>query len=355
MENKQNDNENNDTNNKNSENKNFLNKKHNHPDTKKHKKKKNNKNKIKINKNKKTPLDSLEKLYQKAKNLYYEKSSPYDLDKLDYTKKINKEKKWTYDILKSGTFDDKISSLMLYIKENPKQTLKYLEMLFRLLNNKNRRKNESVIIALKELFLEYILQGKKYISFIKTFGNNDIKNIKISDDKLIESYYEDRIHNLYLKLISSLEENIINEPLPKLKKKSMDYLFEMIVKEPECEETILSDLINKLGDPLSEISNYAIQLLKDLQGKHMKMSLVIFNNVKTFFTSTKNNNAKYNALVYLSQMIIPHGVYGFLEESIKFFFNLFNQFSGRDNLNNKKYNDKKASIVFRLEFLFFEI
>jgi hypothetical protein len=188
---------------------------------------------------------------------------------------------------------------MLYIKENPKQTLKYLEMLFRLLNNKNRRKNESVIIALKELFLEYILQGKKYISFIKTFGNNDIKNIKISDDKLIESYYEDRIHNLYLKLISLLEENIINEPLPKLKKKSMDYLFEMIVKEPECEETILSDLINKLGDPLSEISNYAIQLLKDLQGKHMKMSLVIFNNVKTFFTSTKNNNAKYNALVYL--------------------------------------------------------
>ena len=28
----------------------------------------------------------------------------------------------------------------------------------------------------------------------------------------------------------------------------MDYLFEMIVKKPECEETILSDLINKLGD-----------------------------------------------------------------------------------------------------------
>ena len=56
---------------------------------------------------------------------------------------------------------------MLYIKENPKHTLKYLEMLFRLLNNNNRRKNESVIITLKELFMEYILQGKKYISFIK--------------------------------------------------------------------------------------------------------------------------------------------------------------------------------------------
>ena len=40
-------------------------------------------------------------------------------------------------------------------------------MLFSLLNNNNRRKNETVIIALKELFMEYILQGKKYISFIK--------------------------------------------------------------------------------------------------------------------------------------------------------------------------------------------
>ena len=40
----------------------------------------------------------------------------------------------------------------------------------------------------------------------------------------------------------------------------MDYLFEMIVKETECEETILIDLINKLYDPLSEISNYTIQL-----------------------------------------------------------------------------------------------
>ena len=61
---------------------------------------------------------------------------------------------------------------MLYIKENPKKTLKYLEMLFRLLNNKNLRKNENVIIALKELFLENILQGKKYLFFIKPYGNN---------------------------------------------------------------------------------------------------------------------------------------------------------------------------------------
>ncbi len=76
--------------------------------------------------------------------------------------------------------------------------------------------------------MEYIIKGKKYISFIKTFGNNEIKNIKISDDKLIKSYYEDRIHNLYLKLISSLEENIINEL--NLKKKSMIFFMNIFRK-----------------------------------------------------------------------------------------------------------------------------
>ena len=68
---------------------------------------------------------------------------------------------------------------MLFIKENPKQILKYLEVLFRLLNNKNRRKNKSIIIALKELFLEYILQLKKYFIY-KNFWkqrNKKYKNI----------------------------------------------------------------------------------------------------------------------------------------------------------------------------------
>ena len=98
--------------------------------------------------------------------------SEFDLDKIDYNQKVNKEKRWTHDILQKGTFDDKISALLLYIRENPKMTLKYLEILIKLSENKNRRKNDAVIIGLKDLFLESILQGKKYISF-----NNKYKNI----------------------------------------------------------------------------------------------------------------------------------------------------------------------------------
>ena len=108
----------------------------------KNKNKKQSKNKNNINRK----LEPIEQLYQKAKNIYETKTSSFDLDKIDYNQKVNKEKRWTHDILQKGTFDDKISALLLYIRENPKMTLKYLEILIKLSENKNRRKNDAIIL-----------------------------------------------------------------------------------------------------------------------------------------------------------------------------------------------------------------
>ena len=90
-----------------------------------------------IKKNKFHPrqLEPIEELYQKAKKLYENFSNDYDLDKIDLNLKANKDKKWTKDILTTGTFEDKISSLVLYIKKNPKYTLKYLEILTKMLDH----------------------------------------------------------------------------------------------------------------------------------------------------------------------------------------------------------------------------
>ena len=317
---------------------------------KKHKHSKNNNNSLKNNnfnkKFKSRKLEPIEQLYQKAKNLYEKYSESYDLDKIDFSLKENKSKKWTNDLIKTGTFDDKISSLILYIKENPKFTLKYIEMLVKMLNdNSNRRKKENLILVLKDLFLNNLLNGIKHLPFnIKYQNNKNLEFKNISNDELIESFYEDKIHHLYLRLILIIENNILNEPLIQIKKKNLNFLFEMLLNQPECEEKILSEIINKLGDPNSEISNFVINLLKNLQEQHLKMSFVIFNNVKTFFTQSQNVKAKLNSLIYLTQMKIPFNNNKFIEESIKFFFELFNQFSKKEDeaqIENKKYENKK--------------
>ena len=306
----------------------------------KHKNKKKSKNK---NMNINRKLEPIEQLYQKAKNIYETKTSSFDLDKIDYNQKVNKEKRWTHDILQKGTFDDKISALLLYIRENPKMTLKYLEILIKLSENKNRRKNDAVIIGLKDLFLESILQGKKYVSFNNKYKN--VLNDKISEDELFNSYYEDKVHHLYLRFVNLLEESINNESIINIKKKNMEYLSEMLIKQPESEEKILQDIVNKLGDTSTEISNFTIKLLNKIQEIHMNMSNIIFKYVTIFYTMNDKNESKLNALNYLVQMEIPNiNKKIFLEESINFFFGLFNQISTENENNNNKENEKKLRI-----------
>jgi len=313
--------------------------------TKRFKNKSKNKNKKKnknINNNyKNRTLEPIEQLYQKAKNIYEKKSASYDLDKIDYSQKVNKEKRWTHDILQKGTYDDKISALLLYIRQNPKMTLKYLEILIRLAENKNKRRNDGVIIGLKDLFLESILDNKKYLAFNQKYSNKNKEGLNdISEDELINSFYEDKIHHLYLRFINILEYTINSESIINIKKKNLDYLYEMLVKKPESEEKILQDIVNKLGDTSNEVSNYTMKLLKQIQEQHMNMSTVIFKYVTTFYSMNKKNEAKLCALNFLVQMEIPHGHNkAFLEESIDFFFNLFNQISSESE--NSKYLSEK--------------
>ena len=324
--------------------KNILNKK-----TKRFKYK--NKSKIKNNNFSKNnfhnrKLEPIEQIYQKAKNLYEKKSLPYDLDKIDYTQKVNKEKRWTHDILQKGTYDDKISSLLLYIRQSPKMTLKYLEILIKLAENKNRRKNDGVIIGLKDLFLGTILDNKKYLAFNQKYNNKDKEALKnINDEELINSYYDDKIHHLYLRFINILEETINNENIINIKKKNLDHLYEMLIKQPEGEEKILQDIVNKLGDTSTEISNHTIKLLKQIQEQHMNMSTVILKYVTTFYTMNNKNEARLNALNFLVQMEIPHGNNKvFLEESINFFFNLFNQISSDSDTKNANNNINQKNL-----------
>jgi ribosome biogenesis protein MAK21 len=57
-------------------------------------------------------------------------------------------------ILSSGTFKDKISALSIYIRDNPRYSLKTMENLVSMCENQSKRENLTAINANKDIFIE---------------------------------------------------------------------------------------------------------------------------------------------------------------------------------------------------------
>ena len=128
-------------------------------------------------------------------------------------------------------------------------------------------------IALKDIFIECYLTGKKTVNFsqnIQFYAKE--QNMKLSSllenkskEILVEFYIEDFIHKKYNTFIETINSLLISDPLKVIRKKMMRLVLELIVSKPEREDVLLEMLVNKLGDPDVDISNYTIKLLKELQ------------------------------------------------------------------------------------------
>jgi len=166
---------------------------------------------------------------------------------------------------------------------------------------------------------------------------------------------------------------LIGDPLKVIRKKMMRLVLELIISKPEREDVLLQMLINKLGDPDVDISNFAIKLVKELQAAHHRMSLIILTFVEKFLTQKNlTDQAQFYAIVYLSQMQLVNDK-EFIEAALKFFFELFNsyadkedekyvkyialiiktlnqlcKFSKENNMNLKAFFEEKLNVLFRL-------
>jgi len=56
--------------------------------------------------------------------------------------------------MNTGTFKDRISSLCIYIRDNPKFSLQTLDNLVEMCNNPSKRESLTAINAVKDIFIE---------------------------------------------------------------------------------------------------------------------------------------------------------------------------------------------------------
>ncbi|MFO0515244.1 MAG: hypothetical protein ACK5YA_00155, partial [bacterium] len=186
--------------------------------------------------------------FSKARLCYESYSSEFDIEKNKFK---NSDFKWVSKMIEKGTYEDKLSALIQHIKKSPKQTLKYLAEISEHLNSKNNRHILITYEALKDVFLNVILENKKYLNFIdyisqyKTTLSKNTNNESdiIPDSILIEAYVSDTIHKLYFQFITSLENYLKEDNVIQIKKQILGIIQELLCKKPEREDYLMDLLI----------------------------------------------------------------------------------------------------------------
>ena len=95
-----------------------------------------------------------------------------------------------------------------------------------------------------------------------------------------------------------------------IKKHALNTLFSLLSTLPEREKTVLTLVINKLGDPDRRIASRVVYLLSDVLALHPGMRMGVVREVEGLLKAAGgrvNERGRYYAIVYLSQLRFQAG------------------------------------------------
>ena len=99
---------------------------------------------------------------------------------------------------------------------------------------------------------------------------------------MLQAYYEHCIKEFYRDFITNVLTPITHDDLEFYRKYSLNCLLSLLLSKPEMEETLLSVIVNKLGDQSKKIQCHTIYVLIQLVKAHPEMSEVIVREVNLF-------------------------------------------------------------------------
>ncbi|KAI9332947.1 CBF/Mak21 family-domain-containing protein, partial [Obelidium mucronatum] len=245
------------------------------------------------------------KMFEKAKALYQEEVANYDKIKFQSASDRN----FIKTVLKSGTTTDKISALTLLIQESPLHTLHYLrdQIIHGMARKKSRRDALVAVDAVKDLLTSggMLPDTRK----LKYFRDQGVLNQGVQPIHLIVWYFEDSLKRVYFEFLQLIEE-LSKDPLEHVKSKTLIYIVTLLVAKPEAEASLLSLLVNKLGDASNPLAFKAAHLLQSqLLAQHPNMKLVVTKEVERLLVRSKGNSrARYACLSFLSQIVLRRDV-----------------------------------------------
>ena len=222
------------------------------------------------------------------------------------------DERWLKTVMTAGTLSDKIAGMQLLLSDRCVGRLEQLDRLVAMAQKKGRRESTMAIEALKEVFTTELLPLNRPLVFFShqpALLSPASSPPPPSDTTVLYWLYEDYLKRAYTAYLSVLEQHL-HDSMSYIKKHALNTLFSLLSTVPEREKTVLSLLINKLGDPDRRIASRVVYLLSDVLVMHPGMRTGVVREVEGLLKAAGgrvNDRGRYYAIIYLSQLRFQSG------------------------------------------------
>lgn len=253
---------------------------------------------------------------------------------------------WMKTVVSSGVLADRMAAMTVLIQDAPVHTLEHVENLVSMMKKKgSRRMGLMALDTLRELLLSDLLpEHRKLRPFAqhpfdqleeKASGNKDAR-----DRRLILWYFEHQLKHHVAEFVEALDL-VAHDTVLATKAKALATAHEMLCSCPEQEKALLTQVVNKLGDPEYKTAAKASYLLETLLHKHPNMKAVVCCEVeRLMFRPNISAKAQYYAVCFLSQVMLSHDEAELASKLITIYFSFF-----RACIKKKDIESKMLSVL----------
>ncbi|XP_031607434.1 CCAAT/enhancer-binding protein zeta isoform X1 [Oreochromis aureus] len=257
---------------------------------------------------------------------------------------------WMKTVVSSGVLADRMAAMTVLIQDAPVHMLEHVENLVTMVKKKgSRRMGLMAMDTVRELLLSNLLpEDRKLRTFAqhpfdqleeKASGNRDAR-----DRRLILWYFEHQLKHHVAEFVVALD-SVAHDTVPATKAKALATAHELLCSRPEQEKALLTQVVNKLGDPEYKTAAKASYLLETLLHKHPNMKGVVCCEVeRLLFRPNISPKAQYYAVCFLSQVILSHDEDGLAAKLITIYFSFFRACVKKKDIESKMLSALLAGV-----------
>ena len=186
----------------------------------------------------------------------------------------------------------------MQITKAPVYELDTLDALVAMASKKEQRTQQLALEALKDLLLHNLLPDRR----LRPMRSQPMGYPDMTLETAILCHFEDRLIPRISAIVDALEAGL-RSTVEYFRRVCMEMIADWLIAKPEQEARLLSMLVNKLGDPVTQNCSKAMSLLRKVIFHHTAMKVVIVKEIRQF-TMRPNlpPRATYSAILLLSQM-----------------------------------------------------